>query len=134
MTEHLDKESREAIVKYRIEKSIESLDEASLLANSQHYDSAVARLYYACYYIASALLIKNNVEASTHAGVKRMLSLKFVQPGLINPSLIRTYSNLMQGRQLSDYEDFIYQNEESFKEYKEKAIEFCNAINLLLSI
>lgn len=132
MKDHLDEESRQAIIKYRIEKSQEALDEAKLLAESSHFDSAVTRLYYACYYLACALLIKNNVEASSHAGVKRMFSLKFVQTGILEQKYSRIFANLMQGRQLSDYEDFIYQNQESFSKYETLAKDFCDKIKSLI--
>ena len=65
MKQHLDNESREALVEYRIEKSDIALKEAELLAEKGFYDSAVTRLYYACYYMACALLIKNGIDAIT---------------------------------------------------------------------
>ena len=132
MKEHLDHKSRKAIIDYRIDKSAISLREAVLLADNGFYDNAVTRLYYACYYIASALLIKNKIEATTHVGVKRMLSLYFIVPGHLNPEYIRIYSNLLNGRQLSDYEDFIFQNKESFEIYYSDAVKFCDTIKKLI--
>ncbi|MDR2058337.1 MAG: HEPN domain-containing protein [Dysgonamonadaceae bacterium] len=37
------------------------------------------RLYYACYYAVTALLINSGIEAQTHAGVRRMLALHFTK-------------------------------------------------------
>lgn len=129
MKEHLDPETRLAIVKYRIEKSDNALKEADLLAEHGHFDNAVTRLYY----LVSALLIKNSIEATTHAGVKRMFSLKFIATGLLDAKYIRTYSKLLQGRQMSDYEDFVYQNQETYDIYKEEALDFCTTIKTLIS-
>lgn len=133
MKEHLNTESRNAIVNYRIEKSDISMKEAELMAENGFFDSAVTRLYYACYYILSALLIKNSIEANTHQGVKRMFSLKFIAPGILDQKYIKIYSKLLQGRQISDYEDFIYQNKESYSLYYEEALDFCKTIKTLLT-
>lgn len=41
------------------------------------------RLYYACYYAVTALLISNGLNATTHAGVRTMLGLKFIKTGIL---------------------------------------------------
>lgn len=132
MSPSLDNLSRADIVNYRLEKSDSSLLAADVLASNKLFDSAVTRLYYACFHAASALLIQNNIECGSHAGVKRMLSLKFINTGLLDKKYIRYFSDLLNGRQLSDYEDFIYQNEESYSYYKGQAVDFCNAIKKLI--
>lgn len=58
MTEQWDKESKEALIAYRINRTDETLREAELMYNEGHYNGAVNRLYYACYYISMALLLK----------------------------------------------------------------------------
>lgn len=133
MKQYLDEESRKAIVKYRNAKSDMALKEADVLAQTGLYDSAVTRLYYACYYITCALLIKNGIEATTHVGVKRMLSLKFVVSGLLDRKYINIYSNLLNGRKLSDYEDFIYQTSNSFTKFRDEATDYCVAIKALIN-
>lgn len=40
-----------------------------MLVANKKWNSAVNRLYYAVYYAVSALLVKNEIEAKTHAGV-----------------------------------------------------------------
>ena len=72
MSETLDEQSRADLVRYRIERADETLMEASLLAKEGYYNAAFNRLYYACYYAALALLVKNGITTSTHAGVKTM--------------------------------------------------------------
>lgn len=55
MKEKLDSESRAAIVNYRLERAYETLKEADYNTAGGYYNAAVNRLYYACYYAASAL-------------------------------------------------------------------------------
>lgn len=70
MKEKLDSESRAAIVNYRLERAYETLKEADYNTAGGYYNAAVNRLYYACYYAASALLLNCEIEANTHNGVK----------------------------------------------------------------
>lgn len=91
MKDHLDSDSRQAIVTYRIEKSHTAMKEASVLAENHFYDSAVTRLYYACFYAASALLISKGIECGSHSGVKRMFSMHFISTGLIEQ---KTHSHI----------------------------------------
>ena len=128
MKEHLDEASRQEIIKYRVEKSDSAIREADILARNEFFDNAVTRLYYACYYLASALLIKEGIETTSHAGVKRMFSLKFIRNGVLDQKYFQILSNLLQGRQLSDYEDFIYQDKESYNLYRSEAINFCQKL------
>ena len=132
MKDHLDSDSRNNLVKYRMEKSENALEEAKIMANHGFYDNAVTRLYYACFYAASALLIKNNIETGSHRGIKTMLSLHFVKPGLLETKHVRTYAELLNGRQLSDYEDFFYQDKDSFEAYLEKTVEFLKVIKTMI--
>ena len=57
MNETLDEQSRRALVSYRIERADETIIEAKLLAGDGHYNAAMNRLYYACFYAALALLV-----------------------------------------------------------------------------
>ena len=84
MKETLDEQSRKALVSYRLERADETMKEAEILAREQHYNAAANRLYYACYYAASALLVSNTISASTHAGVKTMLGMHFVSKGILS--------------------------------------------------
>ena len=46
------------IIKYRIEKAHRTFQEAQSLIQSEFWSGAVNRLYYSCYHIVKALLLK----------------------------------------------------------------------------
>lgn len=73
MKESFDQESRDSLTAYRIERAYGSLEEAKLMTQGGFYNASINRLYYACYYMAVALLFKNNISAQTHSGVKQCL-------------------------------------------------------------
>lgn len=84
MKETLDEQSRLGLMHYRMERADEALEEAAILSERCHYNAAVNRLYYACFYAVQALLLKHHITATTHAGVKAMLGLHFVSKGIIS--------------------------------------------------
>ena len=108
----LDDDSRNALVEYRLERAYKTMEEAALLESQGYYNAAVNRLYYACYYATEALLLKNKIEAKSHAGVKAMLGLHFVSKGLIPVNIGKILSTLYEKRQSGDYDDFIYCDKE----------------------
>ena len=108
----LDDDSRNALVEYRLERAYKTMEEAALLEGQGYYNAAVNRLYYACYYATEALLLKNKIEAKSHAGVKAMLGLHFVTKGLIPVNIGKILSTLYEKRQSGDYDDFIYCDKE----------------------
>ena len=75
MKEQLNLENREALAAYRYQRAQETLAEVPFLKQQGYYNTAVNRLYYACYYAAIALLIKHGLTPGTHAGVKQLLDV-----------------------------------------------------------
>lgn len=77
--------SIEELVKYRIARSKETLEEATLLANGGYWNAVANRLYYSCYYMVAAILLKNGHSASSHKGVKTIFNKEFVKSELVSP-------------------------------------------------
>lgn len=132
MKEQLSRDNIEALVAYRFKRAEETLTEVPFLKQQGYYNTAVNRLYYACYYAAVALLIKHEVNPSTHAGVKQMLGMHFVATGRLSRELGRCFSLLFERRHSSDYDDFAYSSEEEINELMPKAQAFIEAIGVLL--
>lgn len=109
------KGTKEDYINYRISKSSEIFDDALLLANNQRWNSCINRLYYSSYYLVSALLFKNDINAETHNGVKTQLFLNFVKDGILSKEHGKLYSHLFDWRQETDYADFIDFDEETAK-------------------
>lgn len=132
MKEQLSQENTEALVAYRLQRAKEALAEIPYLKTQGYYNTAVNRLYYACYYATVALLIKYGINPGTHAGVKQMLGMHFVATGRLPRELGRSFSVLFERRHSSDYDDFAYSDEEEINELLPKAITFIKAIENLL--
>ena len=66
---------RSDYVTYRLSKAYEAFEDARLLAENGSWNSSINRLYYACYYAVSALLLQKNVTTQTHNGLKTQFNL-----------------------------------------------------------
>ena len=128
----LDDDSRNALVEYRLQRAYKTMEEAALLEGQGYYNAAVNRLYYACYYATEALLLKNKIEAKSHAGVKAMLGLHFVSKGLIPVSIGKILSTLYEKRQSGDYDDFIYCDKEMTDDLTVQAKTYIDSLARLL--
>ena len=98
-----------------------------------YYNAAVNRLYYACYYAASALLLNCEIEANTHNGVKTQLSMHFVRTGHLSLDHGATFSLLFEKRQASDYSDFAYCDLALINTLRPRAEAFINAMEQLIN-
>ncbi len=103
----MNENDKKELVSYRLLKAKETISEIDILIANQLWNTAINRLYYACYYAVAALLIQNDIKAQTHAGVRQMFGLHFIKTGFIDKDLGRFYSDIFDKRQTGDYDDFI---------------------------
>lgn len=129
----LDDESRKALIEYRLQRAVETLEEADYNSKGEYFNTAVNRLYYAAYYAASALMLAYGIECSTHAGIKSMLALHFIRKGLLEPTHGKTFMSLFENRQSGDYEDFVYCDAELYNLLRPKTEDFINSLKQLIS-
>lgn len=129
----LDEENKNALVAYRIKHAKDTFAEVRSITEYGFYNTAVNRLYYACYYAVSALLLKNNIPTQTHAGVKQMLGLHFVKNNLLHPEFARFYTQMFNYRISGDYDDFIMFDSEIIEEILPQAKLFIDEIEKLLN-
>jgi uncharacterized protein (UPF0332 family) len=66
---NLSREEKDAVVFYKVQKAQETFNEAVGIAQLGFWNAVANRLYYACYYMASALLVHNGYSAQTRSGV-----------------------------------------------------------------
>ena len=134
MTEYFDKQTTGDLIQYRLKRANETLEEAKYNAAGGYYNTAVNRLYYACFYAAIALLVVNHYEVSTHKGVKVILNLNFIRTGKLENKYGIIYQQLFNYRQSGDYEDFFICDSELFNELYPKAKEFVEKLTTMVCL
>ena len=128
----MTKEKR-ALVEYRMERAIETLDEAKLLFEAGHVNAYINRLYYACFYAVSALLMLKDYSTSKHSYLRSLLHREFIKKGVIPIDLGKHYDLLFNNRQKGDYEDFAEFKADEVKGWLEQTREFVNHIETIIS-
>jgi len=101
------KEEIRTFINYRMERSRESLEEAEILLEKGYTNTFVNRLYYACFYSVSALLLIKNYSSSKHSGIKALFEQYFVKTGDIAKDYAALYNKLYRNRQKGDYADLV---------------------------
>ena len=120
---------KDELIAYRISRAKEVLQEANAMAEMSHWGTCINRLYYACFYAVTALLLKHDFASSKHNGVRALFNSHFIVPGIIPKDFGRLYNLLFKYRQQSDYEDFFHIDEEIVKQWVEEAKAFVEAIS-----
>lgn len=129
--EKLSAEQRADLVEYYFERAHESIKEAKYLRDGGFYNGSVTRLYYACFNAARGLLTSDEIDTSTHNGVKTMISMNYIRKGILKIEHGTTLSDLFNQRHLSDYEAYSYRDDSSVAYLLPKAEAFIEALELL---
>ena len=101
------KEEVRVLVHYRLERAFEALKEARILFDQGHGNTFVNRLYYACFYSVSALLLARGFSSAKHSGIRALFHQNFVKTGFVAKELAQTYDKLFDNRQKGDYADLV---------------------------
>lgn len=103
----------EDFINYRISRAFETIEEVQSHINNKFWNTAINRMYYACYYAVMALLLKNNIHVTSHAGVRQKFGKNFVKNGIFDRKLAKHFTELFEKRTKGDYNDFFNYDEET---------------------
>jgi len=109
--------TKDDVVRYRLQRAKDTLEDAKILADSQRWNSAINRLYYATYYAVTALLLDADLKQSTHNGVKSNFSEHFIKTNRIDKNFGKVYAQLFTFRQKGDYDDLFDLSEDKVTPY-----------------
>jgi uncharacterized protein (UPF0332 family) len=130
----LSEEEKYALVKYKLERARETMEDVRFAVENERWFTAANRLYYACFYAAGALLIHDGHQARTHSGVKALIGLHYVSNGKIDKSLNTAFVKIFNLRQTSDYDDMAIITENDINTLLAPAKDFINTIENLINI
>lgn len=91
---------------YRLQRSKETIQEVETHIENKFWNTAINRMYYACFYAVGALLVKNSIETSSHSGTRQKFGQLFVKTGKVDRELAKHYTDLFEKRHKGDYNDF----------------------------
>jgi uncharacterized protein (UPF0332 family) len=128
----LDKKTKLLVGAY-VQKAERKLSVSRKLLESDDYDDAVSRAYYAVFHMAQALLLTEGEKAETHKGVVTLFGLLFVKTNRFDKRFGKYLTNLKDDRESGDYEVFSYLDKETAEGALREAGDFLEAGNLYLN-
>ena len=126
------KEEIRSLVNYRLERARESIEEAKILMERGHINTFINRLYYACFYAVSALLLTKGLSSAKHSGVRSLFHQNFVKTGILNIESGQFFDKLFENRQKADYADLLRFNIDEVRYWYDETKEFVVKIEKIL--
>ncbi|NVM21527.1 MAG: HEPN domain-containing protein [Desulfobacterales bacterium] len=118
------KEETRTLITYRLERAQEALQEGKILLEQGYGNTFVNRLYYACFYAVSALLLTRGLSSAKHSGVRSLFHQNFVKSGLVDTELGQLYDRLFDNRQKGDYADLVRFDPNEVCDWYDEALQF----------
>lgn len=116
------------LVKYRLENAKEKLESAKLLLDAGHYKDSIGRSYYAIFTAVRAVLAKDKVDFSKHAGVIAYFQKEYVKTGIFDKQYSKYLQSAFQIRNNCDYDDFFIASKQDAEEQYERAVAMLQVI------
>ncbi len=86
-----------------LQRAETSIRAAKDMIEKGYYDIAASRAYYAAFYAASALLLKQNIDTNKHSGVIASIHRLFVKAGKLDKEQGKNLNWLFELRGVGDY-------------------------------
>ena len=119
-------DQKEALITYWLEKAHESLKSAKSEYESGRLSFAMNRIYYASFYVLTALFRDRGRVFKKHKGLRSALHRDLVKNGIVEKHWGKFFDDVFESRQRGDYtpmvifepdqvEDFLRQSEDFIK-------------------
>jgi hypothetical protein len=116
-------------IRYRLLKARETLRDANSLHVIGSATSTVNRIYYACFYAVSALLLSEGHSSSKHTGVISLFDRLWIKPKRLSSELGIFYRMMFEYRQKGDYQDMFVFQADDIKVWLTQAEEFVDTLS-----
>ena len=91
-------DARQEIVIYYMRKAVEALESGQSEMRAERLDFAVNRAYYACFYAASAALLKMGKKFVKHSGLRGAVHKDLVKAGLLDSRWGRVFDRAFENQ------------------------------------
>ena len=115
------------LTEYRLANAKEKLESAKLLLDAGKYKDSIGRSYYAIFTSLRAVLSKDGVDFSKHAGV-----IAYIKTGIFDKKYSKYVQSAFQIRNSCDYDDFFIASRQDAEEQYQKAEELYEEVKAFL--
>ena len=121
------------LVGYRLDSAKERLDSAKILLEAEQYKDSIGRSYYAIFTAVRAVLARDEVDFSKHAGVISYFQREYIKTGIFEKKFSKYLQEAFQIRNNCDYDDFYIVFKDDAVEQLARAEEFYQVVRQYLS-
>jgi len=126
-------EEQNEYIQYRLKCAEEAFEEAEILLKNNHLRGTINRLYYSCFYGASALLLTEELYSKTHSGLKTLFFQHFHKAGKLKIERFKLYQKLFDKRGEGDYVDMVVFDEKEVSSLCDETKLFLNELSELIN-
>ncbi len=119
-------------IQANLERAEQAVEAAGKLLSEGYYDFAASRAYYAAFYAATALLLKEGMEFSKHSGVIAAIHRQFIKTGKFEKQFGKDLNWLFELRSVGDYGVTVHVPQQEAEQAIEAARRFVQAAQLIL--
>ena len=116
------------LVQYRLSSAKERLESARLLLDAGQYKDSIGRSYYAIFTAVRAVLARDQVDFSKHAGVIAYFRREYIKSAIFDIKYSKILQRAFQIRNNCDYDDFFIVSKEDATEQYKNAVDMVQAI------
>jgi uncharacterized protein (UPF0332 family) len=127
-----NEKAKAEVIQYWMEKAHEALESARSEQNFGRLVFAVNRAYYACFYSASAVLMRLGKRFRKHSGVRGAVHSSLVKSEMLDASTGRFYDLAFKSRQRGDYQELVEFSREEADEILSGSEAFVESMRTLL--
>lgn len=117
---------------YRLSMAEEKLQSAKILLDAGLYKDSIGRSYYAIFSALRAVLAKDKIDFSKHAGVISYFQKEYLKTGIFDKKYSKYISIAFQIRNNCDYDDFFIVSKDDAVEQYNNACELYEAVKTFL--
>ena len=114
-------DNRTILMQHRLDSAKEKLESAKILLDNGNLKDSIGRSYYAMFTSVRALLARDGVDFSKHAGVIAYFQREYIKTGILDMKYSKYISQAFQIRNNADYADFYIVSKSDADEQYESA-------------
>ena len=115
-----------------LERAEASLQAARELMEKGFFDFAASRAYYAAFYAATALLLREGMEFGKHSGVIAAVHRRYVKTGRLDKRHGKNLNWLFELRGVGDYGGILHVSRPDVERAIQAAADFVEAVRPLI--
>jgi uncharacterized protein len=96
---------RKSLISIKVQKCKAALEDVLFLINDDRLSAAANRIYYAGFYIVSALALKDSIQTKTHGKLIGWFNKEYIKSNILDKELGRTLQTAFDLRMEEDYSE-----------------------------